>query len=334
MRNIIFYKKNRPIVSIPASMPLKAQMSATSCLPSHTFKRKIFKVYMIINISFLDFISKHFSIRTNDILPTILQNWMKNIQFKLSNKILYPIFIWSLVDGRERYYVHMIDTKGKKIFFGKITSKQADFSLLENEKKQLEYFSDANYFMVPKIIDFEIRNNYCSLVTKSLHGAFKLYHPDRNSFPKLISDEISKNKSQIFYEEVQKYQWWKKSQKRKDIAASFRQYINNINNRTIVNVSKVHGDFGSENIFVNNKNKYCIIDWEHSMGIAPHKTDIIAFWLGKNYKVIKRNSNRAFQKFKNNFQNYNQTDIALALLFMISVNFDLAIKIAKHWDKK
>lgn len=331
--SLIFYKNNQPLICIPIDVPLKVSLSAVTCLPSHTLIRKIFKAYMCLSVVYYNFISKFFSINNRNKLDTILEQWMTEVPYKLYDDKLYPVFIWSLVEGRERYYVHLIDKDGTKRYFGKITTKQEDYALLENEKKQLEYFLAVDSFEVPTVIDFKINNKYCSLVTSYLSDDYKLYHPDSNNFPNLVFEEISKNKFQIKYEEIQNTQWGKKSQKYIDVATSFGRYMKNIDKNTKVTISRVHGDFGSENIFINNNGKFYIIDWERSTDLAPYKTDVIAFWLGKKHITIKNDSTKAYKEFKEKFKDCNQIDIALGLLFLISVNFDLAIKIIEKWDK-
>ena len=104
--------------------------------------------------------------------------------------------------------------------------------------------------------------------------------------------------------------------------------------QTKIYVSKVHGDFGSENIFKKKENgRFYIIDWERSTDIAPYLTDKIAHWLGAHHKQIKKNA-EVCKNFTLTFQNEKEIDVAMGLLFLISVNFDLAIMVAKQWKSR
>ncbi len=333
-RALIFYKNKKPIISIPVGASLKVSFNSVGCLPSHTIIRKIFKIYLYFRVVIYFLLEKYlFSMDQNNI-DHILIDWFEKVTQVLQDNELYPVFIWSLVEGRERYYVHILNKDGIKRYFAKITTKQEDYALLENEKKQLENFSVGYSFEVPEVIDFEVNDSYHSLITSYLPGDYKLYHPDNNSFPNSVFEEISKNKSQSNCEDARNTQWWKEGQKKVDSSTSFGQFIKNIDKNTKVTTSKIHGDFGSENIFSNNNDGFYIIDWERSTDLAPYQTDIIAFWLGKNYLTIKKSSATAYREFKERFKDCDQVDIALGLLFLIGANFDLAIKIIEHWSEE
>lgn len=59
--------------------------------------------------------------------------------------------------------------------------------------------------------------------------------------------------------------------------------------------------------------------------MGPHLTDRVAFWLGKNH-----NNDNNIIEFNEFFKQENKLDLSLALCFLVSANFDLAIKISKR----
>lgn len=330
MTNTVFYKAKKPVISIPLDGSLSVALSAVSCLPSHTLIRKLFKLYLYISIVFQYYFTH--KPPSNDSLEPVLRKWIEEIPSKISKERLFPVFIWSLVDGRQRYYVHLLDYNGDKKFFGKITVKRDDYALLNNEKRKLSKFSNANTFKVPTVILYEENDDYCSLVTSYLSVTYSLYHPDSHDFPDPIFQEITQEHHNISYKEIQALSWWQETDNLLKNSL-FYDFLHDVDLMNSYTVSTIHGDFGSENIFINNTSNFYIIDWERSTDTAPYQTDMVAFWLGKRHVLIKNNPTAAYKEFKKHFANYNEIDIALALVFLVSVNFDLAIKIIEEWDK-
>jgi hypothetical protein len=331
---MIFYKNKRPVIRIPIDASLKTSLVAVSCLPSYTTRRKYYKLYLYFRIITNFLFVKHFLDIKDSLIDEAFTDRVVKFALIPENKKLYPVFIWSLVDGRERYYVHFLDANGNKLYFGKITTKKEDYSLLENEKEQLEKFSSAKSFDVPKVIIFNENDKYCSLITTHIGDNFKLYHPENNIFPKKIVSEIQRKPASKSYQEYIKYSWWHTGLKDIKSLTEFSRYINGFDRQTEIYVSKVHGDFGSENIFKRKENgRFYIIDWERSTDIAPYLTDKIAHWLGAHHKQIKKNA-EVCKNFTLTFQNEKEIDVAMGLLFLISVNFDLAIMVAKQWKSR
>ena len=317
MKYFVFYKGKTPIISIPVDAGLKVSFAGIGCLPSHTMIRKVFKIYMYFRI-IIFYIFPFGGQNING----LLDQWLENITFT-SIKV-FPVFIWSLVDGRERYYVHVLDKKGAKKYFSKITLKRDDYHLLENERNSLLSFSSANTFNVPRVIDFTQNNLYCSLTTSYIDAGYFLNHPENNKFPSAIVDEISGHVAKVSLNKVLKKYDFKKDN-------DFNKFINNLDKNISVSVARSHGDFGSENIFKNNRGDYLIIDWERSDKLAPYLTDKVAYWLGKHHRLINNDSNMAYKNFRHSFEKYKKIDVVLSLHFLRSVRFDLAERLVYKW---
>lgn len=325
---MIFYKNKQPIISIPTDNSLKIAWVAVGCFPSRTFVRKFFKISIYLRVV-LYFLIKPL-MKSHNRLDEILVVWFKDTQ-KLFNNKLHPVFIWSLVKGRKRYYVHLLDEKGNKCYFAKITAKKQDYVFLETEKKQLEHFANAKTFSVPIVKSFTQNNRYCSLITHYLDAIFKLRHPDTYQFPIVVANEIASKTQNVLYADIVKFDWHQKGYQRIKQITNYNKFINAIDHKKPVTISQAHGDFGGENIFTDNKDKLCVIDWESFTSNAPYLTDKIAYWLGSNHKNIKNNSVQTYKNFIIYFKNEQDNDVALALLFLISVDFNLAYILVKEW---
>ena len=317
MKHIVFCKSNRPIIAIPVDAGLKVAFAGIGCLPSYSFHRKIYKLMMVAVIIFYFL----FPFK-NKKISNFLVDWFESNE---SLKDFHPVFIWSLVEGRMRYYSHLLNKKGEKIYFAKITTNKNHFNLLETEKYYLDHFSKAKTFSVPRVINFTRSTSYASLITNHITKDFSLCHPQKSYFPNKISKEISGTEREYPLKDII-------DNKKIVELTPLNKFIMNENTSSLIRVSRSHGDLGSENIFKNSKNEYLIIDWETAKEDSPYLVDKIGFWLGKNHRCIKKNQKKSYIKFIEDFKQYEKIDLACGLYFLNEANFDLAILISNNWE--
>lgn len=312
--HLVFYKGTSPVVAIPLDGGLKIALIGVNCFPSYTFKRKIFKVFMAVRI--LIFFIFPISFKRQCHVP------VECFQDQEFLREMHSVFIWSLVSGRGRAYVHFLSQSGIKKYFSKLTINSSDFGLLHNERDSLQFFSNAKNFSVPSVSCFVNTDRYCFLVTESIPADFKLCHPETSEFPTDIASEIQTTYNKIpVFELVNSLSCFDKS--------TFNSLITNLDKTELVDVSRIHGDFGSENIFKNKKDEYIVIDWERSEKVAPILTDEVGYWLGKHHKIIKNDIKEASKRFRRYAENKKEIDVLLALVFLCLAKFDLAEKILK-----
>ena len=331
----IYFKHNLPLIAIPINVSLKCSLKAINCLPSFTLNRKLFKIYLYLITPIFYFVNKIYPKPVNNEHLVELVNWANNFKNKHNKPLLYPIFIWSLVPNRKRYYIHFIDEKGNKIWFVKLTFNKDDFTFLNNEYHQLSNIQrirkKSKLFSTPKIIDFGINKDSCFLATESLHKNNKLFHPSRNKFPEALSKEIQGTVMQVSQAYIFKLDWWIKFELRKHEFRELDFFIHKFSNNSLVDLSFVHGDFGSENILIDKNGFFIVIDWERATSNGPYYVDIIAYWLGQNHKMIKKNSKKAIKQFYKYFNKIEKVDLAFALCFLVAANFNLACIVAKQF---
>jgi len=331
----IFYLRNKPIIAIPVNCSLKLSFMAVSCFPSFTLKKKIYKIYLYLYVLLTSlFIKKNNDEMNNPELEIFLIFYQDFIK-RETNKNIFPVFLWSTVDGRQRYYVHFLNLNGEKKYFAKLTTNINDYSLIKTEYNNLLLLekrkkSEVLLFSTPKVIDFKTNHIYCSLVVESIKKGYKLFHPEKNPIPLELIKNIQGKIYKKDLEDIMSFEWWKNS-KSFDEVSILRKYIISLNKDTYVDIAFGHGDFGGENIFQNNKKEFIVIDWERSTTNAPILLDLISYWLGKNHKELKNNQTEVIDEFYNYFKSYSQKDVALALIFLASVNFDLSFIISKKW---
>lgn len=336
MKYIVFHKSDQPLIAIPYGISFKHSIKAINCLPSFTLKRKLVKLYLYI-ISFIGhYINKSiFKYFKSENLSAFL-NCSDNFKAIHFYEDLYPVIIWSLVPNRNRYYIHLLDQFGKKIFFIKLTNNKNDFSLLKNESNQLKRIqniqSKTKVFNVPQVVGFGYWEDYCFLIVQSLKNEMTLFHPAQNNFPIELNKEIKGTIRVINLKDVFNLEWWILLESQRNKAPDLYKYVKNCDVNSNVQVSFVHGDFGSENILIEN-GVFTIIDWERATDVGPCFVDIVAYWLGKNHSLLKNKSENTIEEFYVKFKDVAKLDLALALCFLVGVNFNLAIIVSNSFNK-
>lgn len=332
----IYYKNNSPLIAIPINESLLCSLKAIKCLPSFTFNRKLFKIYLYLTLPFFYYLNKiNLKPVNNEKLIGLVQ-WSDNFKKKHGEIKFQIVVIWSLVPNRKRYYIHFLDEQGNKIWFGKLTRNEDDYVFLKNEFQQLSNIQSkeikSNLFSTPHIIDFGINKELCFLVTESLDKKYRLFHPSKNKFPKDLAKEIHGEIRKINKDEIFKQGWWNNFELRRFEYRNLDLYTRKSDKKCFINVCLVHGDFGSENIFLNENGIFKVIDWERATNIGPYYVDIIAYWLGQNHKMLKKNSEKTIEQFYIDFNEVRKIDLAFALCFLVGANFNLACIVAKQFE--
>jgi hypothetical protein len=325
-----FYIRNKLFLSIPINVSIKTIFIFVNCIPSFTFKKKVYKVYLLLALVTY----KLFSLfKEADNLNS--NNIHSHITSFLSSQdlILNYMIIWSLVEERNRAYIHFIDSSNQKQFFGKFSFKKSDFKLIINEKNYLQEFDEdrtkITFYKVPKLVFFDLNEDYIFLVLTTIPQDFSLYHPSNNKLPKKVLNNIQKNISSCNLSSVLNKKWWIDFSSLKNKPESLYKYIMKHSDNEQIILTSVHGDFGSENIFHNN-NEFFIIDWERYSSCAPILVDQIAFWMGKHHKQIKANPKFMSLSLKKEYESFKKIEFLLAIAFLVSVNFNLAVLISSN----
>tara|TARA_B100000795_G_C22798727_1_gene440697 strand:- start:1949 stop:2914 length:966 start_codon:yes stop_codon:yes gene_type:complete len=314
----IFRKGSKLFLAIPSNLNIYDLIKVIKFIPSFTLKRKLYKIYVFLTMLFSKTITK------NNNLTEI--NNLINRSPILSD--FDYIVVWSLVSGRKRCYIYFYDNNINLVYFGKLTQNINDLDLLRNEYTFLLNYNvkkTDNHFKTPSVIYFDELTTHSFLVVDSLPNDFKLFHPQNNNLPERVYDDLNTNKVKYSLSYCFTKDWWLIFIEVKYKTPGLYNYIINQPADSEIILSFIHGDFGSENIFKNKKDQFYIIDWERSSKTGPYLADRIAFWLGKHHNKIT--NKKAFNQF---FIQENKLKISLALCYLVSVNFDLAITISKE----
>jgi hypothetical protein len=317
----IFSKGSKLYLAIPSDLNIYDLIKVLKFIPSFTIKRKVYKIYVFFVVTLLK------ALRANQKNESLLE--IDNIISK--NPILSGcqyMVVWSLVPNRKRCYIYFYDSNIELTYFGKLSQNTNDYDLLRNEYDfLLNYKSQKtnNQFKTPSVIHFNEVEDYSFLVVESLPNDCKLFHPEKNDLSERVYNSLNSNKVKHDLDKCYTQNWWINFLVEKDRTIGLYNYILSNKGDSKIGLSFIHGDLGSENIFKNNLDYLYIIDWERSCKMGPHLTDRVAFWLGKNH-----NNDNNIIEFNAFFKQENKLDLSLALCFLVSANFDLAIKISKR----
>ena len=316
-----FSKGSNLYLGIPLDLNIIDLIKVLKLISSFTIKRKLYKIYVFFVVTFFKILR---TTKNNESLLEIDSIISKNPIF-LGFKYMV---VWSLVPGRKRCYIYFYDSNIELVYFGKLSHKTSDYDLLRNEYDFLLNYKTQKsntQFQTPSVIYFNEVDDYSFLVVESLPNDCKLFHPEKNDLPERVYNCLNSNKVKHDLDKCYTQNWWINFLVEKDRTIGLYNYIVSNKGDSKIVLSFIHGDFGSENIFKNNLHHLYIIDWERSCKMGPYLTDRVAFWLGKNH-----NNDNNIIEFNEFFKQENKLDLSLALCFLVSANFDLAIKISKR----
>ena len=316
-----FSKGGNLYLGIPLNLNIIDLIKVLKFIPSFTIKRKLYKIYVFFVVTLFKIL--RITKESESLLE--IDSIISKSSILLGCKY---IVVWSLVPNRKRCYIYFYDSNVQLVCFGKLSQKNKDFDLLRNEYDFLlnHKTQKANtQFQTPSVIYFNEVDDYSFLVVESLPNDCKLFHPEKNDLSERVYNSLNSNKVTHDLDKCYTQNWWINFLVEKDRTIGLYNYILSNEGDSKIGLSFIHGDLGSENIFKNNLDYLYIIDWERSCKMGPHLTDRVAFWLGKNHNID--NNMIEFNEF---FKQENKLDLSLALCFLVSANFDLAIKVSKR----
>lgn len=298
--------------------------------PSNTFRKKLVRLaLLLLVISRFDF----FVLR-------------KNLGLADKVKELAPAHIalvlirFHTLKEKSRCYCFYLNEDKEFTHFGKIAFDGVNSLLLVKESELLKkvnygdlitprFFSEANY----------VDGNY-GFLTNAVGADYKEHKRATPFIPEDLLCKLQKEVRSYASDELVGFDWWKRfcNSKKTDFS---NKLLDLFDVGGSILLSHVHGDLGSENIFECNRkteknSSLVVVDWERYCEKAPYLTDALGYWLGYHHEKILSNSHGAgslYSLFHEEFiSKYNDTlGGYLALVYLISVNFDLAILVAEDY---
>jgi hypothetical protein len=243
-----------------------------------------------------------------------------------------PVLLGSTVVGRQRYYVHLLNKKGSRVGFGKISWGPKGKELLRREKNALKRFALYDKFSVPTILKYADRPGFSYIITSPLTAEFSLRHSEKHPFPEEIHSSIAGTPGIVHVQKLRASEWFVNGLLAVSGGDAIRNYLLDLKSDFPVRVVNVHGDFGGENLFEDPLGRVVILDWEHFSTEAPYLTDWIGYWIGKNHAGFAASPKHTIADFWRAHLDKEKTDIALALIYLANCKIWQAQKIAEWWD--
>lgn len=309
---------------------------AIKVLPSNTFRKMIVKIGLVIAI-LCGFDRLVFFSNTN--LSLLLARLASNAGVNYSSIGVR----WHTDSERARCYVYYLDKEFRTCGFGKVVFDDVNMTYLRREVEALRKIdqSSTNVFAVPSVLgEFKCGDAYGVMFSAVPEEYIPLHHSNAD-YPYDLLQALRISSRLYSLEAVQNTSWWLAfsiNMAGSDFFSMVKQTLN-CSMGSGVTLGQAHGDLGSENIFIQRINKvvaqYLLIDWERFAEDAPTLSDTLAFWLGKNHRqIFSLSEGDAFYFFRRDFierNSYTVPDALLALAFMASVKFDVALVIANSF---
>lgn len=222
---------------------------------------------------------------------------------------------------RQRAYLWCIDDSKKLIAFVKIGLGEDNYIDFQREANALLAVDNMEIdFNSPKLLGFFQQDEMTVLVVSPLpFYGINFYYLPWNYIEKHLIKLKQKTMRKIHGAQLPNLDWYAKffSSLQPETAKAIETFFSHKH----VNVSFIHGDMGSENVFIF-KEKLWVVDWEKSTLDGPIATDEIAHWLGKTVDSQGLNK-QLINLFNEVFGDGGKSnpDIFLALCYLKSVHF-------------
>jgi hypothetical protein len=320
---VIFAPGSRKFVAFPVA----SSRQAISLIPSSTRKKVLLKAVLYatqrIRLPFPPFSYSN----QIEIFPGLtIDSLARDLCFSdLSPERV--LILWNRDSRRRRAYLWFYDRTGVTLAFAKVVIGYNERLALQNEKITLEFLESRQLrFSVPRNIGYIEQIEYTALVTTAIPKViFKTLSWED---VRVVSEELFQiNMKVVPGSSVFKKKWF--IDIGSEISFNSLEIIKDSLQSSSVKTCFIHGDFGSENIYLHN-GKLWVIDWEKSCDEGPVLTDMLAHWIGGcRWGVDTAKLISAFQRF---FATYAKEDVLLGVLYLASMKFPPAEAVVKAWD--
>ena len=329
MRYVLFKYFGRPILAVPLDSGFAVLLAGFLVFPAFTLKRKIFK-YGALILAVICWVGRLAGLPIGTVLDRTEITVLSRIKL-LCPQMEVAIPIWSLVLGRDRMYFRLFDAQANQCGFVKFSWSEPGRSWLEVEAKALQSHVNAKNFTCPKVIALEKTEEGVLLLTSVLPSMCTLLHAEKSFFPYDIYDEIQSQRFEVPFMTLRMLAWYQNGMTSLIKNTQATSELCAMDDDASITLAPAHGDFGSENFFVDPMKRIFLIDWEHYSKAAPVATDAVSFWIGQHHRAIQRGQPKIAKDFVLSFKSYPKTDLLLALVYLTAFEVTDAKKLVTLW---
>lgn len=329
MNFVVFRYGGRPVIAVPLDGSLRVLRSSIACLPSFTFKRKVFKLFALVWGSAI-WVGRRLGLVGGIGLDSADQALVERIK-GFCPEAVSVVPIWSLVPDRPRSYFRVFDAAARELAFAKVSTAEPGRTRLQVEARALQAYEDAETFDCPHLLKLDVTDDAVVLITTALPRGSQLLHAEVNTFPKAIHAEIRYRVISSTMATVRKTEWYRRGIEANLDNPRVMMDLRAINAAELVSLAPVHGDFGSENFFADPAGRVFLVDWEHHSLEAPVLTDEVGFWIGRHHRAVQRGQSEVAKDFALAFRSKPTKDILLALVYLSAFDVTDAKRLAALW---
>lgn len=316
-------------MALPLDSSFSVLWAGCAAFPAFTFKRKIFKICAVVWAAAL-WVARLVGLPVGVALDRADAAVLARIKAACP-QFAAAMLIWSLVPGRQRMYVRVFDAKTNECAFGKLSRVEPGRSWLQVEATALHRYAEAKSFACPRVLMLDVTETDVLLLTSALPRGSTLRHAEASTFPRAIQAEIQSKVVQTPISSLHRCAWYQRGVAALGENARVASELAAIDDASPVALAPAHGDFGSENFYVDLARRVYLIDWEHFCDAAPILTDEVGFWIGKNHRSIQRGDSEVARDFAQEFEEHRDRDLLLALIFLSAFNVTDASRLVALW---
>lgn len=316
-------------MALPLDSSFSVLRAGCAAFPAFTLKRKIFKIAALIWAAVL-WGARRVGLPAGAPLDSADAAVLARIK-EACPQMAAATTIWSLVPGRQRIYVRVFDANANECAFAKVSRVEPGRSWLQVEATALHRYSEARNFTCPRVLTLNVSEADVLLLTSALPPGSTLRHPETSTFPRNIHAEIQSKVVQTPISSLRRHTWYHRGMAALAENPRVASELAAIDDASPIALAPAHGDFGSENFYVDPAQRVYLIDWEHFCDAAPFLTDEVGFWIGKNHRAIQRGDSEVAGDFTKEFEEHHDSDLLLALIFLSAFDITDASRLVSLW---
>lgn len=313
--------RGRPVVAVMEEQTIDLQL-ALRVYPRTTFKKQVFST--LLQMPCLGSFAWRCKRNPFDESGFEADELVDNLLSRLGYGDCWPVIVWPR--GRpDRVHIHVLNSRGERVGFAKVMTG-SHVEGIENECRALSELCriSGESFRIPGVVAFYKAAEYSFLLVEALPLSANLLDQSRHAYPEQAVNAWRGNVVHLGAGEMREREWCRGGcDLRHPALIHGRKELERSGGR----VCRVHGDLGSENLYVSNGALW-VIDWEHSCEAGPIAADYTGYWLGAHLKLVNKDPSLARSLFLNeSSDDYSVSDRIAALMFLQHLGYGPAKKL-------
>jgi hypothetical protein len=260
------------------------------------------------------------------------QEWLESGVFQPPGR-LFTVLAWPPQQDRGRAYIHVLDERGSSVGFAKMAFDARNNEQLAREAAIVSTLPPEGLsgLRAPRLLDRRyIRGRLVTTYEAVPTPPMWRTHAGPN-LPDKVVKWCSREVSTMSASDLEGLSWWRPPVVREDGTHGFYRELTGYPRG--ITVARVHGDLSPNNCLRVGGYTW-VVDWEEAAEDGPICTDIVSFFLSRNYRALRRDPEhwrKVLDSKAAQLSGYPRQELMAAVAFRHQRGFRDARLIIERW---